>query len=73
MRYIHLLTCFLFTIVITDPYADITYGEIDVYEYNEKSEKQSKRKRKPRKRDAYKKKKLVWCWMCDPPRLVYRK
>jgi len=70
MRSVWPITCLLFTIVITDPYADITYGEIDVYEYDKTPEKQP---RKPRKRDAYKKKKLVWCWMCDPPRLIYRK
>tara|TARA_R100000501_G_C2577501_1_gene82006 strand:- start:447 stop:659 length:213 start_codon:yes stop_codon:yes gene_type:complete len=60
---------FLFTLVIIDPYADIKYGEIDVYEYDEPAENQPKKKRKYRSK--YRKKKSlgrIWCSMCDPPR-----
>ena len=73
MRSVWSLLCILFTIVIIDPYADIKYGEVDVYEYEDTSEKQPKKKRRARKRDSYKKKKRIWCWMCNPPRWLYRK
>ena len=65
----------LFTIVITDPYADLEYGEIDVYEYDneDRKSKTAPRKKRQRKRDRYKKKKKIWCWMCSPPRWIYRK
>ena len=73
MRYVWLL---LITIVITDPYSDIVYGEIDVYEFNrEEKATEAKKKRKKRryKNRKYREKKKIWCWMCDPPRFLYRK
>ena len=70
MKYVWLL---LLTIVITDPYSDIVYGEIDVYEYPEKkSRAETSRKRKYKSR-KYREKKKVWCWICEPPRFLYRK
>ena len=46
----------LFTIVITDPYADLQYGEIDVYEYDNEDRKSKTAPRKKRQRHRYKRK-----------------
>ena len=64
-----LLLLSLFTIVITDPYSDIRYGEIDVYEYDKEEKKNNTKKKRKKKQ----KKSKLWCWMCDPPRWLYRK
>ena len=66
------LLCLLITVVIIDPYADIIYGEIDVYEYNETPAKKPKKKRKFRGKYRRKKNKSrLWCSMCLPPRWIY--
>ena len=67
-----ILWIILFTIVITDPYADLEYGEIDIYEYDKPSEKQPKKKRKYRSKYRRKKNQSrLWCSMCLPPRWIY--
>ena len=65
----------LYTIVIIDPYANIKYGEIDVYtypKYNFQIAQEEKASKKRRFKSKYRrKKKRVWCGVCSPARWLY--
>ncbi len=63
-----LFLCFC-PLVITDPYKNIRYGEIETYDYTEphkiKIIEPEKEKPTKRKTDRY------FCFVCNPPQWIY--
>ncbi len=56
-------------LVVVDPYKDLNYGEIESYEYAERSGikvvEPEKEKTSKKKVDRY------FCFICDPPQWIY--
>ena len=66
-----MLKWLLYTIVILDPYKDIRYGQIDVYDYSKSSKiiiTTPEKEKRTKKKDTASR---YFCFVCDPPRWVY--